>query len=1572
MADEKGIVGKTVDQVKKLGTAAEKVVTPLQKMNEVFENLSTTGNTFGNDIIKMQIAAANSRMPLEDFAKLLQENNTTMGTLAGSVGKGSQVFADLAKSFHASGLAENLRQMGFSSRELNEVLALQVGFQKSTYENSVEGQKKATAAAASLAMEMDALTQITGQSRKDQEENLKKVQADMKLESKFRMIGAMYGADKEKEARDNFAANYTQMAAKGMGDLYKEVFATGTTMTKGAQAQQSMFGKAGLAAAKSAVELSRGNSELAKVYNERAQVEVMALQKSRAFLAAGIWATGDIGEAVRGNIKANDTAFHGMQQTMKEHKIATNDITEALKKQREEIKKEQDARSGVTQSIRTFGIVMDDVRAAIANRLLTNINKELNKPGLDASGQFLQTKPGEDPRKRAQLYADALEKEAAGDKANKLTPASRQKLIEEVIGQYGGDLATQLLGFSAKAAVSAFKGDLKETLREGFNQLTVGTINVGEIKQGKEGRAGGTLGETGRVVEPKDVHALLHKGEMVLTQEQQKNLISNVRTEAIADIMAKIQNQATVSQPGKLPSIDLNKFAKDIATTTSKVEVQNWPKEFKVADGAATAGAQKPAEQKPAEKKEETKPTETKAEKASKVAEEVLIKSGDTLSGLAKKYGTSVAEIMKANPAIKDANKILAGAKLTIPGQEKKEETKKEEKKDEKKTEQATISDADARKSWREREAKTLEKQTPTQASVRAVDNAIDKKPKEDTKSNYTETSKTTVKVNGKEVDPNSQEGKNAVAFLKEKEEKLNKAMSEGFDPQKIATALQSQVSASVQKDTGGGDNVVRRNAEEAAQENNKFKIKVEQDYNDHWVKTRDEAAQKIVDLEKKAATETLTKREQNELTFQKNLKAQADEEIATSTANLEIFKNLGKEMGKAITSPLTDAKEEIKSNSEKIKEDMKEALPVQGMRDKTEEMNKLAERRTEIEERLLERQGEVDGLKALANERALTEEEQAQLKLAENGVIRAQNNLKSNLEQQEELAAALGIAKKDSDSKILEQTKQANQEMSKIIVAPLTDAKEEVKSNSEKIKEDMKEALPVQGMRDKTEEMNKLAERRTEIEERLLERQGEVDGLKALANERALTEEEQAQLKLAENGVIRAQNNLKSNLEQQEELAAALGIAKKDSDSKILEQTKQANQEMSKIIVAPLTDAKEEVKSNSEKIKEDMKEALPVQGMRDKTEEMNKLAERRTEIEERLLERQGEVDGLKALANERALTEEEQAQLKLAENGVIRAQNNLKSNLEQQEELAAALGIAKKETDEKILEQTEEANKAQVESYGGLTDSVIAARDKFMEELNEAPQGEGSMDSAFARDEYGEGGDAIGGEMNSAFAKDEYSAFKDLTSQVQGLTDSQMLEANEEPQGEGSMDSAFAEDEDDYVSQALKNISSQLPQTMDSTADDAAYAAGPGDTGTGDASVAEAMAKKPAKGPASEANFAPISMGDFTLGPNGLPTPKPKAEAKNIPNEVKKDEKKAQEDKKAKDAQKKADKDGKKQDQKTTETTQKKENKTLDDVVKTLETLNSNMNRLINKVEETGKNQVNATKSMNGNLFNR
>jgi len=43
------------------------------------------------------------------------------------------------------------------------------------------------------------------------------------------------------------------------------------------------------------------------------------------------------------------------------------------------------------------------------------------------------------------------------------------------------------------------------------------------------------------------------------------------------------------------------------------------------------------------------------------------IKSGETLSGIAKQYGTSTSELMKLNPQIKDPNLIYAGASLNLP-----------------------------------------------------------------------------------------------------------------------------------------------------------------------------------------------------------------------------------------------------------------------------------------------------------------------------------------------------------------------------------------------------------------------------------------------------------------------------------------------------------------------------------------------------------------------------------------------------------------------------------------------------------------------------------------------------------------------------------------------------------------------------------------------------------------------------------------------------------------------------------------------------------------------------------------
>tara|TARA_R100000995_G_scaffold7260_1_gene3235 strand:- start:5889 stop:6542 length:654 start_codon:yes stop_codon:yes gene_type:complete len=65
----------------------------------------------------------------------------------------------------------------------------------------------------------------------------------------------------------------------------------------------------------------------------------------------------------------------------------------------------------------------------------------------------------------------------------------------------------------------------------------------------------------------------------------------------------------------------------------------------------------------PTPKAESTKKTTT-PDKIATV--KYKIKSGDTLSAIAKRAGTTVAALMSANPSIKDKNKIRAGQSITI------------------------------------------------------------------------------------------------------------------------------------------------------------------------------------------------------------------------------------------------------------------------------------------------------------------------------------------------------------------------------------------------------------------------------------------------------------------------------------------------------------------------------------------------------------------------------------------------------------------------------------------------------------------------------------------------------------------------------------------------------------------------------------------------------------------------------------------------------------------------------------------------------------------------------------------
>ena len=563
--------GPAGDALKKFTEPLKAATKYVEDSTGAFNKLSETGNSFNNDIIGMKVAAANTRMSFDDFSGMMTKNNGEVGKsfagLGGSVAKGGMAFTEFSKTFFDSGVAENLRQMGYTSKDLNEVLASQIGFQKSTTDTSVAGQVRTAQAAADLATEMDLIAKQTGKTRKEQEAALDKAKSDGQIEAKMRLIGLTQGAEAEKTAREGFAKQLAQAEAMGTGQVFKEMFATGTVRSQEAAMQMGLLGEAARGTAESAKSLSKGNIEASQASMETAKVGNLANQKNVALLNITAAGVGPAADVMKKNIESNDAAFHGAAKTAKAMGIAMEDTVKVLGAQKKAIQDEQQARHGATSAMITVQARLQDAAAAVANKVVKPLNEgEINKAGLAFSRSASQgVKAGDTAKDTAGAYSTALENQAKMGGASK-APASAREKIEAVATQMGVDKAVQA---TDKVVGGALQGAGEVALKAtNFVGDAMKVYNMNKELPPVPTRDEGTLGKTGQPFEPADFIGKVAKGEMVLTPDQAKKFMEGAKTDGIA---SAVQDMAK-SMPkmgADAGSFDLKGMAQQISTSVS-------------------------------------------------------------------------------------------------------------------------------------------------------------------------------------------------------------------------------------------------------------------------------------------------------------------------------------------------------------------------------------------------------------------------------------------------------------------------------------------------------------------------------------------------------------------------------------------------------------------------------------------------------------------------------------------------------------------------------------------------------------------------------------------------------------------------------------------------------------------------------------------------------------------------------------------------------------------------------------------------------------------------------------------
>jgi hypothetical protein len=209
---------------------------------------------------------------------------------------------------------------------------------------------------------------------------------------------------------------------------------------------------------------------------------------------------------------------------------------------------------------------------------------------------------------------------------------------------------------------------------------------------------------------------------------------------------------------------------------------------------------------------------------------------------------------------------------------------------------------------------------------------------------------------------------------------------------------------------------------------------------------------------------------------------------------------------------------------------------------------------------------------------------------------------------------------------------------------------------------------------------------------------------------------------------------------------------------------------------------------------------------MQDITKKSEELAEQRSGIEERLADRQARVAELREIAGQRDLTEQEKTDLKIAENGIKRAENNLKRNLEDQAKLDEALGKAKKESNDKEIKSVEQQARDDIDSAMPSKvetdrDAEKAARDKMelnaidLDEELEAAQIDTAAQAKFThvdKDKIGEDIDSVvpskgatDAEMKAAEAQDNIDKAIERQKVAQQKLNDLLMGASEEDIGE-------------------------------------------------------------------------------------------------------------------------------------------------------------------------------------------
>lgn len=145
-----------------------------EKNLETYKNITSVGANFGGSLTDLRMASTNAYVTLEQFGKIISENSLTLAKMGGTVNDGAKAFSMLSHDLISSDAGSALLALGYSTEEVNGSMLNYINATGGRTKQELSNTAAVTHATSEYMTELDKLTQFSGQSRKQQEEDQKK------------------------------------------------------------------------------------------------------------------------------------------------------------------------------------------------------------------------------------------------------------------------------------------------------------------------------------------------------------------------------------------------------------------------------------------------------------------------------------------------------------------------------------------------------------------------------------------------------------------------------------------------------------------------------------------------------------------------------------------------------------------------------------------------------------------------------------------------------------------------------------------------------------------------------------------------------------------------------------------------------------------------------------------------------------------------------------------------------------------------------------------------------------------------------------------------------------------------------------------------------------------------------------------------------------------------------------------------------------------------------------------------------------------------------------------------------